>query len=374
MNTDTRQQCETDDGPAEQPKDPGGKCAEIPEVEPPKLEDPDKCEPDPECCCPKQPPESSPTCFDDLIREQAKQLSEGESAKAFKAELEALLAKAKAANLEYTQEKYTALVKEWDRQDREISELIRKFICAVPCWRCLIECFVCPLLYEIRFREHKLWGKGKLYSEVHSLADLRYWHERNRQTKWLVLERIKGVLAVWEKPAQTIGTVLANNDKLIVDLGKRLSSDATKAVYDLFLRLVPMHLLIAPPASSGYVTKIAKQYTEFCECDEGEPDDCCGPDVGVSSLRRRLLGPQPYLINPRDYFAVICCLTKERYLPAKDAYAKAHSAWESVDTEFKRLEAEIVESMKPGAIEQSAKAAFPPDCEWQKKPDAAAAS
>jgi hypothetical protein len=368
VTTYTQQECKPDSDPAEQPKDPGGKCDPIPCDKPPELKDPERCQPDPQCKCP-DPPTSSPDCFDDLIAEQSKQLSEGESARAFKTELESLLNKAKAASLEYTQDKYNQLVKEWDRQDADISEFIRKVVCAVPCWQCLVECFVCPLIYEVRFREQKLWGDGPLYSEVHSLSDLRYWHDRNRQAKRRVFERIGGVLAAWEKPAQTIEQALTNNAKLLADLGKLLSSEATKVVYYVFLRHVPMHLLIAPPASSGYRTRIAKQYTQFCECDKGEPDDCCGPDVGVPSVRERLLGPQPYLIDPKYLFPVICCLTKERYLPAKNAYATAQSAWETVDNEFKRLEAEIVESMKPASIEQKAKALIPKDCGWQKKPD-----
>jgi hypothetical protein len=242
----------------------------------------------------------------------------------------------------------------------------------VRCWKCLIECFVCPLLYEIRYREQKLWGDGELYADVNSLADLRYWLDRDRERKKKTFERVKSVLAAWEKPAQTIEKALADNAKLLVDMGKSLSSDATKIVYDAFMRLVPMHLAIAPPAISGHVTGIAKEYTQICEHDKGEPDDCCGPDVGVPSLPRRLLGPQPYLIDPKDYFTVICCLTQERYLPAKSAYAKAQSAWENRDNEFKRLMGEIDEGIK--SIEKDAKAAFPPDCNWQKKNPAASAT
>ena len=218
-------------------------------------------------------------------------------------------------------------------------------------------------------------GEGQLYAEVHSLSDLRYWHDRNRQAKLRDFERIRDVLKAWEKPAQTIATALEKNKKLLEDSGKLLSTpDATKVVYDVFLRLVPMHLLIAPPAiSDDYKTKIPKKYTQLCECDEGDPDDCCGPDVGVPSVRLRLLGPQPYLIHPKDYFTVICCLVQERYLPAKNAHATAQSAWEVVDAEFKRLEAEIVKSLTPGSIEQRAKASFPKNCDWLKKKPAESA-
>ena len=37
---------------------------------------------------------------------------------------------------------------------------------------------------------------------IYSLYDLRHWHERNRDAKKRVFDRVKSVLAVWEKPAR----------------------------------------------------------------------------------------------------------------------------------------------------------------------------
>src|SRR4029079_14917965 len=105
----------------------------------------------------------------------------------------------------------------------------------------------------------------------------------------------------------TIEKILNDNKTAIDAAGKSMASDAGKVVYDVFFRLVPMHLAIAPPAASGTTTTIGKEYTEFCKCDTGTPDDCCGPDVGEGTLRQRLIGPQPYLIDPNDYFKIICC-------------------------------------------------------------------
>ena len=356
--------CEPSDNPADLPNDPGGDCEPFPEDTPPKLPDPPKC-PDPpsECHCPTPPPTGT-NCLDELIEIQNREISEAERAKVFKAELETLLKQANAVKLDYTQEKYDKLVKEWVRLDGEIKELIRKLVCAVPCWRCLIECFICPLINDIRDREYRLYGDGTLYTTVNSLQDMRYWRERNLDAKKRVLDRIKAVLKAWETPAQTIEKVLADNAKLIADAGKLLAPDAAKVVYDVFLKLVPLHLAIAPPASAGVGTAIDKQYTEFCECDEGVPDDCCGPDVGVLTVRQRLIGPQPYLVKPSDYFPIICCIAKQRYLPANAAYAAAKSEFEIVDAQVKRLTGEMDEKLK--ALEKTAKAALPADCDWNE--------
>lgn len=298
--------CENDSDPADQPKDPIDTCPDVPDCKAPGLNPPEKCVPDSHCNC-KDPPKDSSNCFDQLIADQAGEISKADSAKTFKTELESLQTKAKAASLDYTQARYKELRDRWWELDGQISEFIRKLVCAVPCWRCLIECYVCPLLYEVRYDEQRLWGDGTLYTEVHSLSDLRYWLDRDQQRKKRVLDRIHGVLQAWEKPAQTIDKALADNKTLLDASGKLLSTDATKAVYDVFMQLVPKHLAIAPPVSSGRKTRIAKHYTQFCDCDKGKPDDCCGPDVGVPSLRQQLIGPQPYLIDPTKFFSVICC-------------------------------------------------------------------
>jgi hypothetical protein len=96
----------------------------------------------------------------------------------------------------------------------------------VPCWWCLIECEICPLLYAIRDTDLKLNGDGTLTDNVHSLRDLRYWQDRNREAKKEVFDRIKQVLAAWEKPAQTIDKILTENAKLIEEIKKILATDS----------------------------------------------------------------------------------------------------------------------------------------------------
>lgn len=354
------------DNPADQPKAPGGSCKKLDSASAPDEKFPERCADSSNGCnCPPKPKAHS-ACLLDLIEAQTKQITEAERAKQFKSDLEALLGKAKTAAQEYTQDKYDKLVRQWEDQDKEIVELIRKLVCAVPCWRCIVECYVCPLLNDLHNSEQRLYGNGTLYKEVYSLYDLRYWHERDRDAKQRALQRIKNVLTVWEKPSQAIEKNLTDNAKLISEASKALGTDASKVVYDVFMKLVPMHLAIAPPriGPSPKKTDIDKKYTQFCGCDTGKPDDCCGPDVGEWSFRQRLTGPQPYLVDPKEYFTIICCLVEHRYTPAKDAAASAEAEFQKADNEIKRIKDQLDNSMK--IFEKEAKAAIPSTVECSK--------
>jgi len=347
--------------PAPQPEPPKDKCGEpLKGCEPPKNYEPPKCpDCDPSCNCPKQSGDD-PDCLQKLIDDQAAEVTKSEKAKAFKAELEAFQAKAKVAEQEYSQEKYDKLVKLWVEQDVDVALLIRKLVCAVPCWRCIVECYVCRFLNGMQQAEARLYGDGKCPgTEFHNVYDERYWWERELDRRQTRLQRIKSVLAAWEKPAQTIEKALADDAKLIADANKALGSDAPRVVFDVFFKLVPMHLDIAPPAPpySPWPTKIGEEYTKFCCCDTGDPDNCCGPDVGKLTLRQRLIGPQPYLIKPADYSKVICCLVKDRYVKAKDLAAEAEAEFQKRDQEIKRLKAEVDNGLK--SFEKDAKGAIP---------------
>src|SRR5262249_33921862 len=136
------------ENPAHQPYPPGDgeKCEKLPETTPPTLEPPKPCpDPDPCCNCPTTPG-TTPTCFESLIAKQAADILKGTNADAFKKELDALFKAAKDASTKYTRDTYVKLLAEWQRQDAAIVELIRKLVCAVPCWDCILECYVCPLL------------------------------------------------------------------------------------------------------------------------------------------------------------------------------------------------------------------------------------
>jgi hypothetical protein len=352
-------ECPPSSEPADQPDPPssGDKCEDIPTSKPPELQPPEKC-PEPDCNCPTGPG-STPNCLEDLIAKQAADIAAAKKAEAFKKDLEDLLTKAKAADQEYTRAKYESQVKQWVELDGWIAAFIRKFECALPCWRCVIECYICPILNELHYAERWLDGDGTLPADVHNLYDLQYWHTRDKERKERRFDRIKAVLGAWEKPATTIDKVLNDNRKLLEALDTAPSSAAGGVVVDLFLTLIPMHLAIAPPSGSGWVTKIGKEYTQFCDCDTGKPDNCCGPDVGERTLRQRLIGPQPYLIDPNDYFTLICCLVQKRYGPAKDALGKAEAELSAIEDRIARLKAQISGGLNKDAFEKVAKGAIP---------------
>jgi hypothetical protein len=304
-----------------------------------------------------------------LIAQQAAAIVAADKAKAFKTDLEKLLENAKKVSTTYTRDNYVALVAEWQRQDAAIAELIRKLVCAVPCWRCILDCYVCPLLNELHYAEKWLYD-GEPYTEVHNLYDLQYWRQRDLAAKKRRFDRIDSVMKAWGSPKETIEGALGKNSKLIEGASSLIGSQPGKAIYDVFFQLVPLHLAIAPPAvDPGTTTKIDKKYTEFCECSKGTPDDCCGPDVGEWSLRQRLIGPQPYLIDPNDYFKLICCLVEKRYAPAKNALSKAEAELAEVESRIARARALLEDGLKN--FDKTAKAAIPSviDCSKYEKDD-----
>lgn len=345
--------------PARQPNPPsdGDDCKPLPETKPPELKEPENCPPPDKCCkCPSKP-DTPPTCLEDLIAKQGADLDANGNATKFKKELEALLEKAKAARQAYTRDIYDDLVEEWVKQDIAIAELVRKLVCAVPCWECILDCHVCPLLNELHYAEKRLYDDNQLYPDVRDLYDLQYWHTRDLANKQRTLERITGILAAWEKPVPTIDGVLKQNKALHDAASAVIGTEAGKAIYDVFLRLIPMHLAIAPPAGPNTTTRIDKKYTKFCTCDDRKPEWCCGINVAERSLRSRLIGPQPYLIDPNQYFDLICCLVKNRYAPAQTAFNKA-------DAELKVVQSRIAGYEKalkdwPKDFDKSARGSIP---------------
>jgi hypothetical protein len=352
------------ENPAPLPHPPGGTCdGTLTWPEPPTYTYPEKCGVD--CTCPGKP-DSGSTCLDDLIAAQADQIAKADKAKAFKTDLEALLAKAKSASQGYTNDKYKSLLKRWVDEDAAIAELVRKLTCAVPCWKCVIECYVCPLFNDLHYWEQALYGDGTHCTDIHDLQDRLYWYTRDKEAKERAFSRIQKILKAWETPADTIDKALAANQKLIESSGKVLGTEPGSAIADVFLKLIPLHLAIAPPAgavdpatNNEVKTRIDAMYTEFCTCALTAPDpiDCCGPNVADGTLLQRLVGPQPYLIQPKDYFTLICCLVTEHYSKLKETLAEAEANVLKYDAEVKKFKAALDSGL--ANFDKDAKARIP---------------
>lgn len=351
--------------PTTPPPPPNGdkKCAPL--AEPPKAPDLPKPKDCPQPCeCPT-PPGGTPTdCLGKLIEGQTKLVTQADRAKKFVEELTELQKKVASAQADYTQVRYQALLKIWQDQDKLIADLVQKLICAVPCWECLLECRLCPELTEIRRLEDKLYGTGDLTKQVYSLIDLQFWHQRNVTQMNARVERIKGVLSAWEKPSATLGDVLDKNGKLIEDTQKIIATDSAKAVYDVFMTLLPRHWAIRP---RKVASSVPDRFFKICKCDDGTPDDCCGPDLGIVSLRNRLLGPLPYIVVPADLSIIICCILIERLAPASDQLAAAQAELDATTRLIEQVKADITDKTKNIEAGFKAELGNPIDCSQYKK-------
>lgn len=358
-NAPTNQDQNTSAPPSGGPK----KCEPLdPAPTPPELPPATEC-PQP-CDCPTPPGGKPDDCLDKLIKCQAKIVKQADRAKALVDELTEIQGKVATAKTDYTQKRYTDLRKLWEEQDKAIAALTEKVKCSVPCWECLIECRLCPALAEIRNLEDRLNGTGPLTDKVYSLLDLQFWHQRNVAQMEARVKRIKDVLAAWEKPSSTLGDALDQDGKLLTDLPALLATDAPKAIFDIFMTLVPRHLAIRPRDAT---IAIKDKFIDICCCPEGAPDDCCGPDVGILTLRERLVGLLPYIVDPANLTTIICCLTKERLEPASTQLADAQANLAAVTAEIEQTTKAITD--KTAGLEAAFKAELtnPIDCGPYKK-------
>jgi hypothetical protein len=356
--------CGKDPAPQPHGKVPGQDC---PEIEPYDKKPPDLMpEPEPcETCCSCPPaPEPGKSCLDDLIRAEAATAAIGEEAKKSKADLEGFLAKMKAASAKYTPETYTALVKRWQDNDKLLCEVIRKLVCNIPCWWCVIECEICPLINAIAADERRLKGTNQLYTTTNSLYDQRYWWWREREIQIEAFDRVNKMMLAWQDPFTTIDAVLKANlaDATAANTGKMLGPELNKLLFDVLFRMVPLHLAIAPPVEVA-ATCVQTKFVELCGCDEpASPDDCCGPNVGPLTVRERLIGPQPFLIKPELFPDLICCLATNAYRPAKEALAKASAEFAAVEAEIGSLKTAIDAHIKSLPVDARIRLGKPIEC------------
>lgn len=346
--------------PPAPPPTSGGCVPPPPGPDAPVLKDPTvTCVPPAKC---PAPPGTSATCLDPLIAEQQMLIDQADRATKFKKELEDLQGKAKLAKADYTTAIYLSLLERWKAEDKDIVDLIDKLKCTARCWREQVECFICPLLYDIKLDGERLDGSGKLYATVDSMYDLEYWRKRDEAAKKARFDRIGLVLAAWAKPGTTIDAVLTASAKLRASIRSGLGApDAGKLIFDLYANVIAMHLLIAPPKETA-TTGIDRIYVDLCPCDTGAPDDCCGPDTGVPTVLKDWLGPQPYLISPDQYDAVICCLVQTRYLPAKQAWSLAAANTLAISAAIAKKIASIADQKKNFEASAKAKLMLPFEC------------
>ena len=84
--------------------------------------------------------------------------------------------------------------------------------------------------------------------------------------------------------------------------------------------------------------------------------------VASKRARLRLVGPQPYLVEPDKYLEVIRCVATERYLPAKDLLAAAQVEVANTKDEIERLEKLIKERIESIEKDFKAELGTPIDC------------
>lgn len=358
------------------------KCWNLPELpDGPKLDPrtpcPERCDYD--CKCPTKPG-STASCFDELIREQTELLNKAATAKQFKDELQGLLDKATVARQNYSPKKYTELLEIWTKQNKDIEALVDKIPCHVSCWKCLIRCEICPLIYDIRDMQRELEGVGDPNHEAKSLRDQHYWYSRLRYSRESTFNRIKDVLKAWEDPSKSIEKNLNDNRALIDKIdNSTLCSEPVDAIFDIFVKLVPMHLAIGPrtvvePTNETDVktyisnSNIEKWYLDICGCDSETPDECCGPNVGVPTVIEQLIGPQAYIVEPDKYFDILCCLATRRYIPAKKHLDAAIAKLAVVEEEIKKYEVGIPKKKKELFQDYRASVIVPVDCSKYLKP------
>lgn len=319
------------------------------------------------CKCPKEGTDTTSQCLDDIVAKQDGDAGAKEKEK-LKADLTKIVDAAKKARQAYTREKYDEYKKRWKFQNGEIVKLLHKFECSVCCWACVLECHINPLLNELNRAELMLHDSGKLIGEINDLLDKQYYVTRYIQGKNRTADRILRVIKAWESPATSIDKALNDNDKLIADISKQMGLQPGKVIYDIFITLIPRHMAIAPETEKN---NIPSKYIDIfkCKCNfgAGAKDECCDVNTGQLGFLERLVSPQASLIDPDNYFDLICCLIKCRYEPVANILIEANIELQKINNEIER-NLKIVGPSWPAEFEKNARAAIPSEVDCIKYP------
>jgi hypothetical protein len=225
-------------------------------------------------------------------------------------ELLAFLQKARSAADDYTAQKYNELVGRWIDQDGRITKLVAG-LDQRDDWQQSIPA-VCALFTAIQEVVDRLEGcppdepptanaqqaaadaaaKAATQDESSKLglyAD-RATLQTRRDREKRALARVRLELAAWEKPAQTLEKILNEHFKLIEECTKLAGRADAALAYDVFFKLVPVHLHITPKDATSTV----KPLEAVLKLVKPEVKDCT--DAAI-----RQLAPQPRLIKPSAY-------------------------------------------------------------------------
>lgn len=264
--------------------------------------------------------------FGKLMNQISKDIAVGAVRKEQMAELGKLESNLRSAADQYDARKYDELVERWREQDGRIADLLAK-------WRGQKEPLngieqVRKLYDDIAALEKQMEDDPPLADDGKGLNTRRALQQLKRDVSYRKCERAREQLSAWDKPAQTLDKVLADNDKAIAEANKIIDrTDVPTLAFDLYFKLIPVHLHIKPE----------DEYTQV-ELD-GDESDLLEVD---GSLDYALPKPLPSLIRPADYPARYM-REVETLAAATSELAAATGALAAIDAASARTTSQIVE-------------------------------
>jgi len=332
------------DEPTTTKPDPYEQCEHPKDWSAPVVPDPKECAHT--CKCPSGPVGGgTDRCLQDAIDTEQKKVAAAKQASSFVEVLTGLQKKVDDALSKYTRDIYKGLRDDWIEFDGNLLlRVIQQLECPVKCWPCVVECRLCHLLNKIRNSQLKLDGTVKtLPTEVHSMQELLCWNQRSVDLRQKEFDRIDALLTAWvSNPAEVLRKALTDNAELAQKILDSIATDQVGAMWNLFMRVLPLHFAIAP---SDVTSKVPDSFKDVCKkCDPDDESVCCTVHTGERSLRQQLIGPKPYIVDPDGYPKIICCLVQHRYQPASASLAQAQADLDNITKGIDRIKKEIADS------------------------------
>ena len=265
--------------------------------------------------------------FGKLMNQISKDIAVGAVRKDQMAELGKLEANLRAAGDQYDAARYAELVQRWREQDRQIAELLTLWRARPGALKGIGQ--VRELYDDIAALEKQMAddplpaddGKGSLFTR-------RAQQQLKRDVSYRQCERAREQLSAWDKLAQTLDKTLGDNAKGIADAEKLIAQlDVPTLAYDLYFKLVPVHLHIKPDDEEAEV--------------ELDPDEARLLEVD-GKLVYALPKPLPSLIKPALYGARYM-QEVEKLAAATSKLADATGALAAIDAASERTRSQIVD-------------------------------